>query len=83
MLMPQCWSSRVLSSVCCTFQYGHITEVSIDANGKATPKKHYAMGRLAYEMGLVLPDKKTVVMSDDGANVSLSCETQLSHAIDS
>lgn len=49
--------------------YGWTPEVSIDANGKAQYTKHYSMGRFAHELGYVMPDSRTVYLSDDGANV--------------
>jgi secreted PhoX family phosphatase len=48
---------------------GFPVEVSLDANGNASLKKHYSMGRNSIEVPYVLPDKKTVLMTDDGANV--------------
>ncbi len=53
------------------YDYGWIVEVTVDENAKTTVTKHYSMGRLAYELGYVLPDKRTVYMSDDGTNVGL------------
>ncbi len=51
------------------YKYGYAVEVSVDANGNATPFKHYAMGRSAFELANVMPDGKTVYYSDDGTNV--------------
>jgi len=50
--------------------YGWITETDIESE---TPSyvKHYGMGRISHEMAYVMPDKKTVYMSDDGSNVGL------------
>jgi secreted PhoX family phosphatase len=50
------------------YRYGYIVEVGVDATGAATVKKHYAAGRRALELSYVMPDQKTVYMSDDGAN---------------
>ena len=50
------------------YRYGYITEVSLDG-GAAKGVKHYAMGRFSHELGYVLPDEKTVYMTDDGTNV--------------
>ena len=47
--------------------YGWIPEVSIK-NGKPVYQKHYAMGRASHELAYVMPDKKTVYMTDDGTN---------------
>ncbi len=48
--------------------YGWTTEVSLDDNGNATYTKHYSMGRFAHELAYVMPDKKTVYLTDDGTN---------------
>ncbi len=53
------------------YRYGYITEISVGDDGKGTGVKHYAMGRISHELGYVMPDKKTVYMTDDGANVGL------------
>lgn len=53
------------------YRYGYVTEVSVDDAGKGTGVKHYAMGRFSHELGYVMPDGKTVYMSDDGTNVGL------------
>ncbi|WP_336366181.1 PhoX family protein [Marinobacter sp. C2H3] len=54
------------------YDYGWNIEITVDAsNAKptATLEKHYAMGRLASEMGTMMPDQKTAYISDDGTNV--------------
>lgn len=51
------------------YHYGHLVEVVAAANGATTVSKHYAMGRLAFELGDVMPDQKTVYMGDDGDDV--------------
>lgn len=53
------------------YSYGFNIEVKVDKNGTATMAKHYAMGRLAFELAKVMPDQKTVFMTDDGTNVGL------------
>jgi uncharacterized protein len=53
------------------YAYGYITEIAVGVDGKATAGKHYAMGRFAHELGKVMPDQKTVYLSDDGTNVGL------------
>lgn len=35
--------------------------------------KHYSMGRMALELPYVMPDRKTVYLTDDGAMVGLFC----------
>ncbi len=53
------------------YAYGFITEIAIGDDGHAAGTKHYAMGRFAHELGKVMPDQKTVYLSDDGTNVGL------------
>ncbi|GAB6040994.1 alkaline phosphatase PhoX [Endothiovibrio diazotrophicus] len=51
------------------YYYGWVPEIAITgANGETTVTKHYAMGRFSHELSYVMPDSKTVYMSDDGAN---------------
>lgn len=51
------------------YYMGYITEVSVDQNGNPSAQKHYSMGRFAHELAYVMPDEKTVYLSDDGQNV--------------
>ncbi|MBN2816589.1 MAG: choice-of-anchor I family protein [Campylobacterales bacterium] len=53
------------------YYYGWTPEITIDANGSAVYTKHYAMGRMSHELSYVMPDRKTVYLSDDGTNVGL------------
>ena len=48
------------------YDYGYKFEVSVTAAGATTFVKHYAMGRLANELGDVMPDRRTAYMGDDG-----------------
>jgi secreted PhoX family phosphatase len=48
------------------YAYGFKFEVSVDDKGQSHFVKRYAMGRLANELGDVMPDKRTVYMGDDG-----------------
>lgn len=51
------------------YLYGHMVEIALDRAGKAEVAggaKRLALGRAAPEMALVLPDGKTVYLSDDG-----------------
>lgn len=51
------------------YYYGWITEVKIlNANGDSEYAKHYSMGRFSHELAYVMPDQKTVYLSDDGTN---------------
>jgi hypothetical protein len=51
--------------------HGFATEVSLDANGTPTLKKHYAMGRHSMELAYVMPDRKTVLLTSDGSGEGL------------
>ncbi len=50
------------------YDYGYIVEIT-DPAGAATPVKHFAMGRFSHENSVVMPDNKTVYLSDDGTGV--------------
>ncbi len=51
------------------YDYGYVTEIKIlDEKGNVSASKHYSMGRFAHELAYVMPDQKTVYMSDDGTN---------------
>jgi hypothetical protein len=49
--------------------WGHAVEVTVDSDGGYEVTKHFSMGRMALELAYVMPDEKTVYMSDDGTNV--------------
>ncbi len=53
------------------YYYGWSPEVKISDDGEAQYSKHYSMGRFSHELSYVMPDNKTVYMSDDGTNVGL------------
>lgn len=53
------------------YRYGHAVEVTVDADGQAAAAKHFAMGRLAFELAYVMPDQRTAYITDDGTNVGL------------
>jgi len=48
--------------------HGWNVEVVVNSSGGATATKHYAMGRLGFELGYVMPDRKTAFMTDDVVN---------------
>ncbi len=50
------------------YHYGQLPEVSVGRDGSTKAVKHYALGRLSREMIRVMPDRRTVYMSDDGKN---------------
>ena len=53
------------------YYYGWNPEVTIATDGTAQYTKHYSMGRMSHELSFVMPDEKTVYLSDDGTNVGL------------
>lgn len=50
------------------YRYGYIVEIT-DPAGSATPVKRFALGRFSHENSVVMPDQKTVYLSDDGTGV--------------
>jgi secreted PhoX family phosphatase len=53
------------------YHYGHVPEVSVNADGSGSIKKHYCMGRISHELVQVMPDERTVLMGDDATNGGL------------
>ncbi|WP_295405332.1 alkaline phosphatase PhoX [uncultured Thiocystis sp.] len=54
------------------YYFGWTPEVRItSANGDHSVSKHFSMGRFAHELAYVMPDNRTVYLSDDGSNVGL------------
>ena len=53
------------------YNYGHLPEVTINADGTGTLKKHYCLGRISHELVEVMPDRRTVLMGDDYTNSGL------------
>ncbi|KAB2896318.1 MAG: DUF839 domain-containing protein [Burkholderiaceae bacterium] len=50
------------------YHYGHMPEVFVNADGTATIKKHFCMGRISHELVQVMPDQRTALMGDDATN---------------
>jgi secreted PhoX family phosphatase len=50
------------------YNYGHLPEVTVNADGTASIKKHYCLGRISHELVQVMPDNRTVFMGDDATN---------------
>ncbi len=50
------------------YHYGHMPEVTVNADGTGSIKKHYCMGRISHELVQVMPDSRTVLMGDDATN---------------
>lgn len=48
------------------YNYGFIVEIQNPTTATPTPVKMRAMGRFSHENSVVMPDEKTVYMSDDG-----------------
>ena len=53
------------------YNYGHLPEVTVNADGTGTVRKHYCLGRLSHELVQVMPDRRTVLMGDDATNGGL------------
>lgn len=53
------------------YRYGYPVEVAVNADGSTDVTKHFAMGRTANELSIVMPDNKTVYITDDGTNTML------------
>ncbi len=57
------------------YDYGYPIELIPDYNGESVATKvvkHYSMGRLSYEMSIVMKDNKTAYSGDDGTAVILA-----------
>jgi len=50
------------------YHYGHLPEVTVNADGSGTLVKHYCLGRISHELIEVMPDRRTVLMGDDYTN---------------
>jgi secreted PhoX family phosphatase len=50
------------------YNYGHLPEVTVNADGTASIKKHFCLGRISHELVQVMPDNRTVMMGDDATN---------------
>ncbi len=53
------------------YRYGYLIEIQ-DPNGAETLVKHYATGRLSHETAAIMPDKRTVYMTDDDSGAYAS-----------
>ncbi len=53
------------------YDYGHLPEVTVNADGTGSIVKHYCMGRISHELVQVMPDERTVLMGDDATNGGL------------
>lgn len=48
------------------YRYGYVVEIEEPRSEEPTPAKRFAMGRFSHENAVVMPDRKTVYLSDDG-----------------
>ncbi len=48
------------------YNYGYTVEVKLNDDGSTQTAKHYVTGKYTPELGLVMPDQKTIYVSDDG-----------------
>lgn len=48
------------------YRYGYIVEFQEPASTSPTPVKHFTLGRCSHENAVVMPDERTVYLSDDG-----------------
>ncbi|WP_020208545.1 alkaline phosphatase PhoX [Gilvimarinus chinensis] len=51
-----------------TYRYHYIVEITEPTSDKPVPVKHYTMGRFEHENSIVMPDSKTVYLSQDDTN---------------
>jgi uncharacterized protein len=54
------------------YHYGIIPEVTVKVDGSTHVVKHHAMGRGSWEQALVMPDRRTVYLGEDGSNVQFT-----------
>ncbi len=50
------------------YRNGWMDELVVAADGSVEFHKRFAMGRFSHELGRVMPDRRTVYLSDDGTN---------------
>lgn len=50
------------------YDYGYIVEITQPKMATPVAVKHFTMGRYAHENPVIMPDKKTVYLTDDGSN---------------
>ncbi|MEJ2466920.1 MAG: DUF839 domain-containing protein [Candidatus Thiodiazotropha sp.] len=53
------------------YDYGWQLEIEVDSFDAAQVHKRFAMGRFSHEVGLVMPDRRTVYLTDDAHNTAL------------
>ena len=50
------------------YNYGYIVEITNPAADTPVPVKHFTLGRMAHENAVIMPDQKTVYLTDDGTD---------------
>ena len=50
------------------YHYGHLPEVTVNADGTGSIKKHYCLGRISHELIQMMGDNRTALMGDDATN---------------
>ncbi|MAK31474.1 alkaline phosphatase PhoX [Acinetobacter sp.] len=50
------------------YNYGHLPEVTVHADGTGSVNKHFCVGRISHELVQVMPDNRTLIMGDDYTN---------------
>lgn len=50
------------------YHYGYIVEITNPTSATPVPVKHFTLGRMAHENAVIMPDQKTVYLTDDGSN---------------
>jgi secreted PhoX family phosphatase len=53
------------------YAYGWQLEIAVEDFTRVRVAKRYAMGRFSHEVGLVMPDRRTVYLTDDAHNTAL------------
>lgn len=48
------------------YDYGYIVEITQPTAATPVPVKHFTLGRVAHENPIIMPDEKTVYLTDDG-----------------
>lgn len=48
------------------YDYGYIVEITEPTAAAPVPVKHFTLGRVAHENPIIMPDDKTVYLTDDG-----------------
>lgn len=50
------------------YDYGYIVEITNPTSADPEPVKHFTLGRMAHENAVIMPDQKTVYLTDDGTD---------------